>query len=850
MEMKPEIITKTIKVIKPISWWRRWWKKQGAVKQDRFASLAPIASVVLFFGAIVFSFWYLRVEEIDREQEAVKRDVEYSQQRLRLRLLERQEQVMRLARDVSNHEVDIKEFGRRAESMVLKNPEVQTLAWVDEKRKIIASQTAPSIVVSLKWRVGDILKWGDSENNYSLARDLMQPVYSQEDDGIFSMGSNGVGQENYAKNMVLQLHTPLTNSQGRFNGVIMAEYSAESLLRYGVPPEILGKYAVSLIDSEGNLIAGQAIPKKNSVWNFMPGINGQNNEYEVPVSPVGNGLILRAQGWRTSQDLIGSGLFWLVASLSVLTAWMLIANWRHTRKRQQTQKELVSETNFRRAMENSILTGMRALDMEGRITYVNLAFCQMTGWDESELIGAVAPFPYWPDEDREMLLFRLEEELSGKNTSAGSQVRVKRKNGAIFDARLYVSPLIDANGQQTGWMTSMTDITEPNRVREQLAASYERFTIVLEALDASVSVAPLGSSELLFANKLYRQWFGTDTLGHLNLVAKAGMLDIQDTELEMDDVDALAGLPTESLTVAPAERAEIYLTHLDKWLEIRTRYIHWSDGRLAQLVIATDITTRRQAEELASQQAERAQNASRLITMGEMASSVAHELNQPLTAITNYCNGMLSRIKGQQIEEADLIWALEKTSHQAQRAGQIIHRIRSFVKRSEPNRTDSDVVNMVDEAVELAEIELRRRNVRLSHYVAARLPKLKVDPILIEQVLVNLMKNAAESIDNAERPLGKRHVELRVTPKTIDHQKTVHFSVTDTGKGLRPEVMERLYEAFFSTKVEGMGIGLNLCRTIVESHQGRITAENLYNADDVVGCCFSFWIPAPTSSPP
>jgi C4-dicarboxylate-specific signal transduction histidine kinase len=234
--------------------------------------------------------------------------------------------------------------------------------------------------------------------------------------------------------------------------------------------------------------------------------------------------------------------------------------------------------------------------------------------------------------------------------------------------------------------------------------------------------------------------------------------------------------------------------------------------------------------------------------MGEMASSVAHELNQPLTAITNYCNGMLSRIKGQQIQESDLIWALEKTSHQAQRAGQIIHRIRSFVKRSEPNRTDSDVANMVDEAVELAEIELRRRNVRLSHYVAARLPKINVDPILIEQVLVNLMKNAAESIDIAERPLGKRHVELRVIPKIVDHQNTVHFSVTDTGKGLRPEVMERLYEAFFSTKVEGMGIGLNLCRTIVESHQGRITAENLYNADDVVGCCFSFWIPAPTPS--
>jgi hypothetical protein len=267
------------------------------------------------------------------------------------------------------------------------------------------------------------------------------------------------------------------------------------------------------------------------------------------------------------------------------------------------------------------------------------------------------------------------------------------------------------------------------------------------------------------------------------------------------------------------------------------------DGRLAQMVIASDITPRRQAEEQAAAQAERAQSVSRLITMGEMASSVAHELNQPLTAINNYCNGIISRIKSGQITEPDMLAALEKTARQAQRAGQIIHRIRSFVKRSEPNRTPSDVAGMVSEAVELAEIELRRRNVRLSHYVAARLPKLMVDPILIEQVLVNLVRNSAESIDLAQRPMAGRSVEVRVIPKQVENQPVIEFSVQDTGKGLAPEVMERLYEAFFSTKAEGMGMGLNLCRSIVESHQGRMTAENLYNGAEVTGCRFSFWIP-------
>ena len=303
------------------------------------------------------------------------------------------------------------------------------------------------------------------------------------------------------------------------------------------------------------------------------------------------------------------------------------------------------------------------------------------------------------------------------------------------------------------------------------------------------------------------------------------------------------GLPTDSLTSASSNNAEIYVAELGKWLEVRSRYLSWVDGRLAQMVIATDITQRRMAEELSARQTEQAQTASRLITMGEMASSVAHELNQPLTAISNYSSGMLSRLEKGSLTEEQMRFALEKTAHQAQRAGQIIQRIRSFVKRSEPNRTLSQVETMVDEALELANIEMRRRNVRLNHFVAKRLPPVMADAILIEQVLINLIKNAGESIDQAQRPATQRYVELRVVPKETEGQAGVEFSVQDSGKGLPPEVQERLFEAFFSTKNEGMGIGLNLCRSIVESHQGRMSAENLYNGSEVVGCRFSFWIP-------
>jgi PAS domain S-box-containing protein len=811
---------------------RRWWQALSPQRQDRFAMLAPLAAVLLFFAAIVAALGYLRFEEMAREQEAVQRDVEYTQQQLRLRLLERQEQLLRFARDISNHETDAEEFSAHTDRLLSQFPELQGLAWIDDRSRVKRSSSTAVLPSSQLRRNGDNLSPQEVKFGFQLAHELNQPVYFQP--------PRTPGQA-----PLLQMYVPLAE-RGKFAGTLLAEYSVDGLYRYGVAGDMTARYAVSLTDNAGTVLAGTASTKKG-VSRLLPWA-ASTIEYSMPVAPIGNGLILRAQGYRASLGVIGSGLFWLVGALSVMTAWMLITNWRHTRRRAQAQQALVSEANFRRALENSMLTGMNAMDMQGQITYVNAAFCQMTGWAESDLIGHHAPFPYWPSEDQELMANRWQQELSGKTTPGGIQVRLKRRDGDTFDARLYVSPLIDAVGTQTGWVTSMTDITEPTRVREQLSAAHQRFTTVLDAMDASISVAPLGSDELLFANKTYRQWFGMPAQGHLELIAQAGLPPSPTNDESKDSVDSFAGLPTSALPDNETENAEIYIANLGKWLEVRSRYLSWVDGRLAQMVIATDITSRRLAEEQSATQAERAQSSSRLITMGEMASSVAHELNQPLTAINNYCNGMVSRIKAQQITEEELLGALEKTGRQAQRAGQIIQRIRSFVKRSEPNRTPSEIGLMVSEALELAEFELRRFNVRLNHYVAARIPPLMVDPILIEQVLVNLLRNAAESIDMALRQTSQRVVELRVVPKQIDGKPVVEFSVQDTGKGLAPEVMARLYEAFYSTKAEGMGIGLNLCRSIVESHLGRITAENIYNGAVVTGCRFSFWIPLTDAS--
>ena len=510
-------------------------------------------------------------------------------------------------------------------------------------------------------------------------------------------------------------------------------------------------------------------------------------------------------------------------------------------QRRARQQALLAETSFRRAMEDSMATGMRALDMQGRITYVNPAFCRMLGFDEFELLGATPPFPYWPRENLAEHEDSLRALLAGETPASGIEVHVRHRDGFDFDVRMYVSPLVDGTGVQSGWMTSMTDITAQKRSRQELAAAQERFTTVLDELDAAVSVcAPLEATiadgeAVLFANRFYRRLYGAGDEGHREL--SAGSLA---TEPLPDGAkeDGIAG--------------EIFSVIAGRWFEVRTRTIQWVDGRLVRMQVATDITARVETQARARQQEEKVQLTSRLITMGEMASSLAHELNQPLTAIANYSMGTAARVRssleaGGVSDPAELLAMLQKTSAQAERAGKIIRRIREFVKRSEPRRRRCGIRAIVDDAVGFAEIDAAKKRIAIRTRVPDDIEDIDADAILIEQVLLNLLKNAAEAMEDAPARAGSRR-EVVVDVRDVAAADStpggtagphVEFAVIDRGTGIAAELREKLFEPFYSTKPEGMGMGLNICRSIVEFHHGRLWATaNVHG-----GTTFRFTLP-------
>lgn len=506
-------------------------------------------------------------------------------------------------------------------------------------------------------------------------------------------------------------------------------------------------------------------------------------------------------------------LMMIVAALSFVIVLSLLALWRYTRFRTHAEAALIAETGFRRAMENSMSTGMRVFDMQGRIAYVNPAFCRMIGWNEADLIGRTTPFPYWLPGRHTQHQETLDLLLSGRTPSSGLEVEAQRRDGSRFTARMYVSPLRDPNGEQIGWMTSMTDITEPKRIREALTAAHERFMTVLEGLDDAISVVadtPDGL-ELLFANRTYRRFFGAQSSGHGELLG--GRL----------------GRFTD-------ETVEIFSVSAQRWFEVHHRILAWTDGRRVRLQVARDITERRTHEEASRLQQEKIQLTSRLTTMGEMASSLAHELNQPLTAISNYSMGAVAMLKSGRYDPSRLLDALQKAAQQAERAGKIISRIREFVKRSEPRRQHVSITRILDNAVGFADIDAHKRQIRIQQDLPDPLPDVIADPILIEQVVLNLLKNGVEAMEDSE--CSVLHVVV------TDQSPFIEVAVIDCGHGLRDP--ERLFEPFYSTKSEGLGMGLNICRTIIESHHGRLWAS----ANPEGGTIFRFTLPcaAPQAS--
>jgi C4-dicarboxylate-specific signal transduction histidine kinase len=261
-------------------------------------------------------------------------------------------------------------------------------------------------------------------------------------------------------------------------------------------------------------------------------------------------------------------------------------------------------------------------------------------------------------------------------------------------------------------------------------------------------------------------------------------------------------------------------------------------GEVSGSIIARAIRysiERKHAEESARIHEAELAHLSRISTMGQMASGLAHELNQPLSAILNYASVCLEHAESGNGSRETMVTALREVMSETRRAGAIISRLRSFVRKQQPPSVLVDLNAVVDESINLLDFELRHRGIRPKLRFAENLPKVLADTIQIEQVLVNLIFNALETMSENN---AKGNGLIVQTALSSDAQH-VEVCVIDNGAGVLPENLARLFEPFFTTKSRGLGMGLNISRSIIEAHGGRLAAA----ANPGGGMRFCFTIP-------
>jgi two-component system sensor histidine kinase DctS len=261
-----------------------------------------------------------------------------------------------------------------------------------------------------------------------------------------------------------------------------------------------------------------------------------------------------------------------------------------------------------------------------------------------------------------------------------------------------------------------------------------------------------------------------------------------------------------------------------------------------------DLSAQRRVEEISRQQQERLQATARLATVGEMASLLSHELNQPLSAIAAYATGSLNMMDAQargEPPEPDL-WplmhqAVQRIAEQAERAGRVIKSVHDFVRRRESAREAIGVEALIEAIQPLVRLQARKSNTRIEIDMCSPTPKAVCDRAMVEQVLLNLTRNGIQAMQGLA-PDDEHVLTIRVRQP---HRQWVSISVSDLGPGIDAEVARQLFTPFFTTRHEGMGLGLSVCRTIVEQHGGALAFTNLRNpAGDVFGAEFAFTLPA------
>jgi two-component system, LuxR family, sensor histidine kinase DctS len=615
-----------------------------------------------------------------------------------------------------DEETEAAQWGSRARAQVQRRRDLVRIEQRDIRQAILVAIDSPLAPTAMARRMSAERSF-EADAACAAAQRASTPVLSAS---YFVPIGDGLGRE------VIDLCLPRLY-RGQATGFVVASFILASWLEDVVPPGRGQSHEMSFVESDGARLARAGAPRGSGIYRV-------DRVVDLP----GRSLQLRVDSSAGRPSIIPNITVAMVLGLSLALLALAVVLARDGRRRANAEQALAEALAFRKAMEDSLSTGLRARDLQGRITYVNPAFCAMVGYSADELVGPasgvepvaahqpdpVAPplapvQPYWPPEQVNTYVQRQQSRLAqaADDAKAGSregfETLFMRRNGERFPVMIYEAPLVDGQGRHTGWMGAVVDVSGQRRV-----------------------------------------------------------------------------------------------------------------------------------EELSRQQQERLQASARLATMGEMASLLSHELNQPLSAIASYATGSLNLVEQADAQTPQLLrQALSRIAEQAERAGRVIKSVHDFVRRREHHHEAISAEQLFEAALPLIRLQARKSGTRIDLDLPAQPLWVRCDRTMLEQVLLNLARNAIQAME--EVPLEQRVLRLSAERES---QRGVRFTVTDQGVGIPVDVAGRLFTPFYTTRAEGMGLGLSLCRTVIEQHGGQLEFDSPWPAGSASGCRFRFTLAAVQAS--
>ena len=647
--------------------------------------------VVLVAGMLIMMVWLAGRYEASQVQDKLDRDAAQAVVEIRASLNRNLQDLQA----VNALHTTPEQWSVRVAEMLQVRRELLRVEWRDADMHILRFAETP--YRAIEWESGS--REESFSNVVTACANAKRTSSSTYSSSYFQILGEAMGAE------LMEVCLPQMED-GQLKGFMVGTYSLQNILLTQLSKNLTQSQEVSFTEPDGTRLA-----LVGAAWRGSRVFTSQQL-LDLP----GNTMVLRMDSWHRAPSVFPNVMTATVTGMAIALASVVVILVRDNRRRLRAERDLGDAFAFRKAMEDSLITGLRARDLQGRISYVNPAFCAMVGFSAEELLGQSFA-PYWPPELAEEYVRRQARRLAGAIPAAreGHESVFMRKDGTRFPVLIFEAPLINAQGQQTGWMSAFIDITEQRRMEELSRASHERL-----------------------------------------------------------------------------------------------------------------------------------QATARLATVGEMASLLSHELTQPLMAMSSYANGSLNMLRNDgdlaQLDHAMLVQrlqdvesAMQRIAFQADRAGKVIKSVRDFVRRRSQTHEVISAHDLLEAVMPLVRLQASKLGVQVQVEVEPRLPPVLCDTTMIEQVLLNLARNAMQAMEGMEAQQRK----LTIKALWSESSQRVVFAVEDQGCGIPPEVAEQLFTPFFTTKHEGMGLGLSMCRTVLEQHGGELR----YQANAPRGTVFTFSLP-------